>query len=70
MRAAFYFRDIQERKILSAVNLLRGLQDGVHVLVSETRIDFHFFSNKNRDAIILLGCDRLKKNPEAPAVIG
>lgn len=61
MSATFYSRDIQGRGILLAVNLLRGLRDGLHVLVTGTRIDFHFFSNRNGDAIILSGCGGLEK---------
>lgn len=56
MSGAFYFRDIQGSEIPSAAYLLRALQDGLCRLVSRTRIDFHFFSNRNRDAIILSDC--------------
>lgn len=65
MSGAFCFRDIHRREILSAEYLLGGLQDGLHTLVTRTRIDFHFFSNKNKDAIIPSGCGGLEKGLEA-----
>lgn len=65
MSGAFYFRDIQGSEIPSAAYLLRALQDGLCRLVSRTRIDFHFFSNRNRDAIILSDCWGLEKRLEA-----
>lgn len=45
--------------------LLGGLLDGVDTLGTRARIDFHLFSNKNRDAIITSGCGGLDKGLEA-----